>query len=207
MEKVKYHNAMCEDHNNCNCKEPQPENCNHLKDLFCIKCSNPIVAQELKKCNHQCTSECQHQKDCPCVNDHECKDGFIVQEEANKGGECIKGCGAKSKNPYGIKICEAPCPCKCHTPEDTREEWNNVSTEKIDLFREKSYSKFSSMVDTLLQEVIEKDRRKMKIINYDECNYDEGVKFERQRIIEEIEKWGREFGTYKGLQKLLDSLK
>lgn len=36
---------------------------------------------EINYCNHQCTSSCQHQTDCPCISDHECKNGIILQDE------------------------------------------------------------------------------------------------------------------------------
>ena len=39
-----------------------------------------FMRENVKYCVHQCTGECQETKECPCVNDHLCKNGVIVQE-------------------------------------------------------------------------------------------------------------------------------
>ena len=43
-------------------------------------------------CDHVCTSDCQNKKDCPCVCEHDCKDGFIKQdinEDPAEANVCI----------------------------------------------------------------------------------------------------------------------
>ena len=38
-----------------------------MKDL------NILIEEKIEDCYHQCTSDCQKTVDCPCVQDHYCK--------------------------------------------------------------------------------------------------------------------------------------
>lgn len=38
------------------------------------------MEKQIEYCDHVHTSSCQHDGECACVNDHECKDGVIIKE-------------------------------------------------------------------------------------------------------------------------------
>jgi hypothetical protein len=52
----------------------------NVKAVEDIKLLEGLIDKEVEYCTHQCTGECQETRECPCVNDHLCKNGVIIEQ-------------------------------------------------------------------------------------------------------------------------------